>query len=140
MPDAYSADLRKRVLRACRREDGTRQQIARRFQVSESTVYGWQKVERDDGRREAKPPAGGPAALIDDAGERVLRALVATDTDATLAEYAQAFAAKTGKVVSVPVVCRALKRMNLRRKKRHCGPVNVSGRMSPPNGTPGRTG
>lgn len=121
MPDPYSADLRERVLRACRREDGTRQQIARRFQVSESTVYGWQKVEREEGRRAAKPPAGGPVALIDEEGERVLRDLVAHDTDATLAEYAQGFAATTGKMVSVPVVCRALKRMNLRRKKDTAG-------------------
>jgi transposase len=138
MPNPYSADLRERVLRACRREDGTHRQIARRFQVSESTVYGWQKVERDEGRRAAKPPAGGPAALIDEEGDRVLRALVAEDDDATLAEYAQVFAAKTGKGVSVPVMCQALKRLNLRRKKRRCGPVSVSVRMLPPNGTPGR--
>lgn len=43
---------------------------------------------------------------------------VAAHTDATLAEYAQAFAAATGKTVSVPVVCRALQRLNLRRKKK----------------------
>lgn len=138
MPESYSADLRERVLRACRRDDGTRRQIARRFQVSESTVYGWQRVDRDEGRRAAKPATGGPAALIDDEGDRGLRALVAEDDDATLAEYAQAFAAKTGKVVSVPVLCQALKRLNLRRKKRRCGPVSV--RMSPATGTLGRKG
>ena len=117
MPRPFSADLRRRVLRAGARGDGTRRQIARRFRVSESTVYGWLRQERDEDRREARPHAGGPARVIDAAGEDVLRALVGEDNHATLAEYAAAFAARGGRTVSAPMVCKALKRLGLGRKK-----------------------
>ena len=138
MPEAYSMDLRERVLRACRRHDGSRHAIARRFQVGESTLYEWQRAEREDGRRAAKPHRGGPAPIVDLEGEQVLRALVAEDTDATLAEYARGFAERTGKTISTPVVCQALKRLNLRRKKRRSGPASGIGRTLPRNAKNGR--
>ena len=136
MPRPYSADLRLRVLRACAREEGTRQQIARRFRVSESTVYGWLRQARDEDRRRAKPHAGGRERVIDAAGDAVLRALVAEDNDATLAEYAAAFQARTGHRVSPSMVCKALKRLGLPRKKRRCGPASRAGRMWPRSGPP----
>jgi transposase len=129
MPNPYSADLRERVLGACRRGEGSRRHIAQRFQVSESTLYEWRRLEREEGRCVAKPHAGGLRGIVDEGGEGVLRTLVAADTDGTLAEYAKAFTQETGKAISVPVVCQALKRMNLRRKKRHCGPASEIARM-----------
>ncbi len=136
MPRPYSADLRLRVLRACVREEGTRQQIARRFRVSESTVYGWLRQARDEDRRRAKPHAGGRERVIDAAGDAVLRALVAEDNDATLAEYAAAFQARTGHRVSPSMVCKALKRLGLPRKKRRCGPASRAGLMWSRSGPP----
>jgi transposase len=136
MPRPYSADLRLRVLRACAREEGTRQQIARRFRVSESTVYGWLRQARDEDRRRAKPHAGGRERVIDAAGDAVLRALVAEDNDATLAEYAAAFQARTGHRVSPSMVCKALKRLGLPRKKRRCGPASRAGLMWSRSGPP----
>jgi transposase len=136
MPRPYSADLRLRVLRACAREEGTRQQIARRFRVSESTVYGWLRQAREEDRRRAKPHAGGRERVIDAAGDAVLRALVAEDNDATLAEYAAAFQARTGHRVSPSMVCKALKRLGLPRKKRRCGPASRAGLMWSRSGPP----
>jgi transposase len=136
MPRPYSADLRLRVLRACAREEGTRPQIARRFRVSESTVYGWLRQARDEDRRRAKPHAGGRERVIDAAGDAVLRALVAEDNDATLAEYAAAFQARTGHRVSPSMVCKALKRLGLPRKKRRCGPASRAGLMWSRSGPP----
>ena len=136
MPRPYSADLRLRVLRACAREEGTRQQIARHFRVSESTVYGWLRQARDEDRRRAKPHAGGRERVIDAAGDAVLRALVAEDNDATLAEYAAAFQARTGHRVSPSMVCKALKRLGLPRKKRRCGPASRAGLMWSRSGPP----
>jgi transposase len=136
MPRPYSADLRLRVLRACAREEGTRQQIARRFRVSESTVYGWLRQAREEERRHPKPHAGGRARVIDAEGDAVLQALVTEDSDATLAEYAAAFQARTGRVVLPPMVCKALKRLSLPRKKRRSGPASRAGltwsRSGPP--------
>ena len=143
MPRPYSADLRGCALRACARGDGPRRRIARRFGVAESTLYGWLKQEREEDRRRAKPHAGGRSRVIDAGGEAVLRDLVAADNDATLAEYAAAFTARAGRAVSGPMVCKALKRLRLARKKRPCGPASGTARTwprsAPPTaGTPAR--
>jgi hypothetical protein len=52
----------------------------------------------------------------------VLRALVAEQNDATLAEYAERFAARTGRRRSPSAICRALRRLDLPRKKSRSGP------------------
>jgi transposase len=61
MPGAYSADLRERVLRACERGGPGRAEVAAMFAVGETTVYRWLQAWRAEGRREARPHAGGPA-------------------------------------------------------------------------------
>jgi putative transposase len=139
MPRPYSADLRRAALRACARSDGTRRRIARRYGVAESTLYGWLRQEREEDRRRPKPHAGGRPRAIDGEGEAVLRELVAVDSDGTLAEYAVAFAGRTGRTVSTPMLCKALKRLGLGRKKRRSGLLSRTGRMwsrsAPPTGT-----
>jgi transposase len=144
MPRPYSADLRGCALRACARGDGTRERIARRFGVSESTLYGWLRQAREEERRRAKPHAGGRSRVIDAEGEAVLKELVAADNDATLAEYAAAFTARAGRAVSGPMVRKALKRLGLGRKKRPCGPASGTARTwwrsAPPTArTPARS-
>ena len=130
MPRPYSADLRGCALRASARGDGTRERIARRVGIAESTLYGWLRQEREeDRRRAAKPHAGGRSRVIDAGGETVLKELVAADNDATLAEYAAAFTARAGHAVSGPMVCKALKRLWLGRKKRPCGLASGTARM-----------
>jgi transposase len=115
MPRAYSADLRERVLLACERREGSRDEIARRFRVAASTLYAWLNTSRAEGRRRAKVPGrrrvlvGGQAAMLVE--------LVAEQNDATLAEYADQLAARTGIRRSLAAVCRALKRLGLVRKK-----------------------
>ena len=51
IPRPYPADLRKRVLAACARQNDTRAEIARRFAVSQSTIYGWLQQACGEGRR-----------------------------------------------------------------------------------------
>ncbi len=139
MPRPYSADLRRAALRACAHDDGTRRRIARRYGIGESTLYGWLRQEREEDRRRPKPHSGGRVRVIDAAGEAILGELVAADNDATLAEYAAAFEVRTGRKVSVPMVCKALKRLGLGRKKRRSGLPSRIGRMwprsAPPTGT-----
>ena len=67
MPGAYSADLRKRVPLACERGRLSRAKLAALFQVGASTVDRWLPTWRREGRREAKPHAGGPAPRLDKA-------------------------------------------------------------------------
>src|SRR6186997_251416 len=120
MPNPYSADLRERVLLA----DVTGLSpavVAARFGVGLSTVYLWRQQARAEGRRCAKPHGGGRALGIDPAGETILRALVAERNDRTLDEYGAHLAERSGRPpVSRPTLCRALRRLGLRRKKRRC--------------------
>lgn len=139
MPGSYSADLRERVLRAC--EGGLRPAtVAKRFLVGLSTVYLWRQQAREEGRRCAKPHAGGPAPLIDAAGEAVLRALVGERNDRTLDEYAEQYTARTGRRVSRPVLCRALRRLGLPRKKRRSAPASRTRPRSPRSGRSSASG
>ena len=116
MPRPYSPDLRERALLAC--EAGARPvQVAAQFRVGPSTVYLWRKQAREDGRRAAKPHAGGPAPKVTAEGHDVIRALVEEDRQATLAEYVERFARRTGQTISPALMCELLQRLDLPRKK-----------------------
>ena len=117
MPRPYSADLRRAALRACARNDGPRRRIARRYGIGESTLYGWLRQEREEDRHGPKPHAGGRPRTID----------------------AVAFEAHTGQKVSPPMVCKALKRLGLGRKKRRSGPSSRTGRTWPRSAPPTAT-
>jgi transposase len=121
MAGAYSTDLRERVLRACERGRPSRAKIAALFQVAESTVYRWLQAWRVDGRRAAKPHAGGPAPRLDAAALEKLKAIVAEANDLTLVEYATKLKARTGVAASGPTICRALQKLDLPRKKDAAG-------------------
>ena len=119
MPRPYSVDLRERALLAC--EDGTDgcARIARRFRIGVSTLHLWRKQARDEGRRAPRPLGRGPAPV--GGGLEMLDTLVAERNDATLAEYADLLAARTGERRSTAVICRALKHLGWVRKQRRCG-------------------
>ncbi len=118
MERPYSTDLRERVLRACEVGEESQGAIARRFEISESAVGSWVRQLRQDGRREPKPHGRGFASILDENDAAVLRSLVAAKNDATLAEYAQAFTARTGEEISPASICRALQRHGLVVNKR----------------------
>ena len=132
---ALSVDLRERVLAAHERREGSQRVLAERFGVAVGTVSGWLRQARE-GRRAPLRRRGGPVAL-GGAGPEVLSALVAERPGATLAEYAAMLAERVGRRFSPAVLCRALRRAGLRRKKRPCTPASRSGRMSPPPAPPG---
>jgi transposase len=113
----YSTDLRERVLRACEIGEESQAAIARRFEISESAVGSWLRQLRQDGRREPKPHGRGFPSILDEDDGAVLRSLVAANNDATLAEYAKAFTARTGEEISEYSMCRALRRHGLVVKK-----------------------
>ncbi len=138
MPGAYSADLRQRVLLACEQGRLSRAKIARLFQVAESTIDRWLQTWRSEGRREAKPHAGGPAPRLDAQALEKLRAMVAEANDLSLAEYAARLSEHAGVTVSGPTVSRALKKLGLPRKKdppgAGAGPARYRRRSGGPSG------
>ena len=135
MARPYSADLRERVLLAHEHGEGGATALARRFRIGFSTLYRWLEDLRREGRRAARPMGHGRAPL--DGAEDALRALVAEQNDATLAEYAERFAARTGQRRSPSAICRALRRLGLPRKKSRSRPRSRTARRWP---RPGRHG
>ncbi len=133
MPRPYSVDLRERVLGACERGEGSQEQIAQRFGVCPATVTNWRRIAREHGRRAPKPHSGGVGPRLDAPALATLRILVGEDNHATLAEYAERLAERTGVRVSHPVLCEALKRLKLTRKKRRSGPPSRSVPRSRPS-------
>ena len=111
MARPYSTDLRERVLLAHEGGEGGATALARRFRIGLSTVYRWLAELRGEGRRAARPMGHGRAPL-GGAGD-ALRALAAEQNDATLAEHAERFAARTGQRRSPSAICRALRRLGV---------------------------
>jgi transposase len=133
MPRPYSGDLRARALAAC--DAGERPgAVAKRFCVARATVYLWLKQRRDEGRTEAKRLGGGPQPVIRDGVADALARLVAAANDRTLAEYADRLEAATGVRAAPSMVCRALQRLGLPRKK------DSARHRAGPGGDPGRAG
>ena len=134
MPRAYSADLRERVITDS--EAGlSRAAAARRYRVGERTVYRWLAEARTEGRRHARPHAGGPRPVV--AGtEDVLHELATgpATRDATLAEQVGVYEARTGRKLSASTLCRAFQRLRLTRKK------DSARRRAGRRGDPGRAG
>ena len=121
MAGAYSADLRERALLACARGKPSRAKIAALFRIGESTLYRWLETWRREGRREAKPHAGGPEPRLDAPALDELQAIVAEANDLSLAEYAERLQERAGVTASGPTVSRALKKLGLPRKKDPAG-------------------
>ena len=110
---AYSYDLRERVVRACDEGRGTRQQIADLFGVSTAWIRRLLQRRRETGSFSAKPHAGGPAPKITPQRRDRLLVLVTEQPDATLAELRD----RLGAAVHLSTVARALARLGLTVKK-----------------------
>ena len=130
MPRPYSVDLRERVLRAHEGGEGSQRALAVRFGISVGTVCTWLAATRGEGRRGPRPHGGGRRAL-GGADPRVLAALVGEQGDLRLSGYARRLAERTGTPPpSAAAVCRALARLGLPRKKKHCTRASRNARTS----------
>ena len=109
MPQPYSTDLRERALLACEQDEDSFTAVARRFRVGVSTLRLWREQART-GQRAPRRLGRGPAPP--DGDLLLLNEIVVERNDATLAEYGEMLAARTGKPRrSAPALCRALKRL-----------------------------
>src|SRR3954454_10136062 len=101
--NSYSMDLRERVVAACDRGEGTREQIAKRFRVGVAWVYRLLARRRHTGSIAPRSHGGGqPPAFRGESAER-LRKAVEDCPDATLEELREA----TGVVCGTSAVFRA---------------------------------
>jgi len=115
--NAYSMDLRERVVAACDAGDATRGQIAARFSVSVPWIRELLRRRRETGSIEPRPRRGGRAPAFDEEAARRLREAVRADSDATLADLAGA----AGVSCCPSAVHRALARLGIARKKSRGG-------------------
>lgn len=112
--DAYSMDLRERVVAAVDQNKGTREEIARWFGVSPSWIRRLLQRRRERGSIAALPRGGGRKPALDADGERRLQALVDRNPDATLEELCE----RIDSAISTSAMSRALQRLALPLKKK----------------------
>ena len=124
--EAYSQDLRERVVQACDAGTQTRQQVASRFGVSTAWVRRLLQRRRETGSIGPLPRGRGPQPKISGRRLEKLRALVEQHPDATLGELRRRMRLKCAN----STVHLALLRLGLSYKKNRSMPRSSSGPMS----------
>jgi len=113
--EAYSLDLRQRVLSACDAGHKTKQ-VAKLFHVSPAWVRRLKQRRRELGRIEPLPGRYGRPAKFTQEHLCRLRQLVEEQPDATLRELRD----RLGLDVNISSMCRVLQRLKLTLKKKSC--------------------
>ena len=122
-----SLDLRERILASYDNEEGTRDQIARRYRVSLGMVKKLLQQRRHTGDIRPRHYRCGRKPLIVDTHRRRMRTLLGKQPDLTLKELRQA----VGLDCTLPAIHYALDKLGLTYKKRHSEPASKTGRISP---------
>jgi len=130
--EAYSLDLRQRVLATVDAGQLRRTQIAALFAVSTSWIRRLVQRRRETGVIAPIPQRHGPRPALRDRQRRRLADLVQRRPDASLAELRQQLAAGVG----TTTIWRALSQLGLTLKKSRCGPAS---KTAPTSGSGARS-
>jgi transposase len=131
-----SLDLRQRILASYDQEEGTREQIARRYRVSLGMVKKLLQQRRRTGDIAPRHDRSGRKPRIVGTHQRQMQALLAKKPDLTLEELRAAVELSC----TVQAVHYALKKMGLTYKKRRFGPASKTVPTSRGRGGPGGAG
>ncbi len=113
----YSDDLRLRIIETIQENELTQPEIARQFSVSLPFIEKLWHRFRTTGNYKAKPHAGGVKRFLQD-DEELLREIVRTEPDLTLADICERVSKETGKrAVTTATMCVELRRLKLPLKK-----------------------
>jgi transposase len=121
-----SVDLRQRILASYDNDEGTRDQIARRFRVSLGMVKKLLQQRRHTGCIKPRHHLAGRKPLILSAHRQAMRQQLKRKPDLTLAELREL----VGLNCTLPAIHYVLVDMGLTYKKRHSAPVSRSVRTS----------
>jgi len=124
MAKAYSDDLRRKLLQAHDRGEGSLGELAKRFAVSVPWAWKISRQRRRSGQMERVPQRHGPRSRITAEVQASLRQLVRQQPDATLVELQQRLWASQRLRVSFQHLWRVLQRLGLRLKKSRSTPKN----------------
>lgn len=135
-------DLRRRIVEAHERKEGTYFELAQRFGVGEATVSRLLRRQRERGSVEPEAPGGGfPPRIGQDQLPKLVE-LVAERPDATLEAIRDAWLRQYGGELSRSSLLRALERAGVTRKKNASAPrssfVLTSARSGKSSGKPSR--
>lgn len=129
--EAYSEDLRKKIVDAIERPRMGQSEAARTFDVSPSSVKRYLRKFRQ-GRSLSPGKAPGRRPKIDERARKLLEVDLKERPFVTLQERCDYLQAVAGLEVSRSVVCRTIKRMESTRKKGWQLPVNEMSGCEPP--------
>lgn len=122
--DAYSMDLRERVVSACDSGMLSQSEIAEQYEVSVSFITRLLRRRRETGSLAPHPHRGGASPILNERDRQRIAAHVREQPDITLAELC----AKVSNRVSDSTMSRLLLAMDLTRKKRRSTPTNETHR------------
>lgn len=111
--EAFSMDLRERVIAAYDRGDGSTRELAEVFGVSRAWISKLLRLRRERGTIAAIEYRRGPKPRLTDRHINRICELLAAEPDLTLDEIRR----RLRLPVSVPVLCTTLKRIGFTRKK-----------------------
>ena len=114
---AYSLDLRERVVSAYERGGATLAEIAARFSVGQTFVKKMLRQKRERGSLERLPQRAGAKKRLSDSHRKWLARQVKAAPDITLDELQDQLTAEKKVQVSQATVCRELQALRLPRKK-----------------------
>jgi transposase len=125
MMDAYSEDLRHKIVQALSEQRMNKSEAARAFGVSLSSVKRYAKAVREG--RSLKPgKAPGKRPLLDEKARRLLEANVEERPFAKLSDRQEYLERVAGVRVSESTLSRALRQMGFGRKKGRWVPVSAT--------------
>jgi transposase len=127
---AFSLDLRERLIRACAEEGCTRQELADLFGVSRSFLQKLLRRHEDGDSIAPRARGKGPAPTLGQKELDRVAHLVREQADATLEELCDLLEASKGPSVSLASMCRALQTLGLSLKKSRCMPTSGTRRAS----------
>ena len=129
MAKAYSNDLRRKLLEAHDRGEGSLRELAERFGVSSPYAWKISAQRKRTGQVERVEQRHGPESKVTGAVEQQLRTWVRQQPDLTLGEIQERLWETARLPVSVPRLWQVLRRrMQLRLKKSHSTPRNKTPR------------
>ena len=114
----YSNDLRRKVIIAFERGEGSMRELAERFDVSLGFIRDLHKHYRQTGSVRPNPHGGGRRSIFTSERLEQLRNLVEEDNDATLEQLAERMLERHGLECSKSSVDRTLTCPGMTRKKR----------------------
>jgi len=121
---AYSLDLRQKIVESYEAGGISQRQLAAQFRVSTFFVVKILGLSRRGDELAAKRRGGRVKPILSSEMQEYLSAQLSAQNDLTLSELSGAIEEKFGLKVSPPTVCRALQKMNLRRKKSRSLPAS----------------